>query len=76
MRIKIRKPTIKKYPKRPKGTSLKTVVNYLEKVKRIDKENLAKIAEYNKAITTAESVVKKLGKLGKATDVLAKLKTR
>ena len=76
MRIKIRKPTIKKYPKKPKGTSLKTVANFLAKVQQIDKDNKGKIAEYNRQVALSQTLVKKLQKVGKSTDILNKIKQR
>lgn len=47
----IRKPKLKKFPKEPKKSSSVDVWdNYVKRVKEIEKENDAKMAEYNKKV--------------------------
>lgn len=48
---KPKKPTFKKYPKKPKqSASVDRWKNYHDKVAQIQKENDARMREYNKAI--------------------------
>lgn len=45
----MKKPTLKKHPKKPKkSASLETVKNYIQKCREIDRENKKKISDYHK----------------------------
>jgi hypothetical protein len=73
-RMALRKPKLKKYPKKPKqSASLEVKQRYLERCKAVDNDNTAKVAEYRKKKTTLESINKKLssGVLYKKKEVLA-----
>lgn len=73
-RMALRKPKLKKYPKKPKqSASLEVKQRYIERCASVDKDNAAKVAEYRKKKTALESVNKKLssGSLYKRKEALS-----
>lgn len=73
--VTIRKPKMRKYPKKPRTTaSVEVKQNFLNKCKEIDKDNNAKMAEYKRKIAKkaadkkkSASLDKQIGSLGRSS---------
>jgi hypothetical protein len=61
MAISIKKPKLKKLPKKPKGAlSPQQLENYVSKVDAVKKENEQMMKEYNSALSKAKTAEKKV----------------
>lgn len=59
-RMALRKPKLKKYPKKPKSSNLVSMQNYFARVKEIDAHNSRLVSEYKSKKTKLATLKKKL----------------
>jgi hypothetical protein len=72
MKGSVKRPHMKRYPKKPKqGATLASWENYRSKCTAVEKDNTARMSEYNKAVAKKESDKKKKEKIIKSTTGLS-----
>jgi len=59
----IKKPKLKRAPKRPKTMTPVTISRYADRLKQVDDENKRKVSEYKKAINKIKTIEKSIARI-------------